>query len=332
LAPALLHLAEPANTNSASDPPSATSAECDGKPLMVKFYDVGQALSVLLSLPDGRRVLIDAGEQAMRCDACEAWSEHLLSSLAADVPDKQLALFWITHQHSDHAGNAPEILNRFHVDAYVDNGTNLDSTLIARARSAVKQRGVRLRVVDPEHPDSPIPDAAGVRLTPILPAQWPVDCEDRPNDCSIGLRVDYCNSSVLFTGDAEQDEEELLDPRGPVTLLQVGHHGSDTSSSTEFISRIKPKYAVISSGKGDEGTNLSYCHPRLSTVQQLDQILGGRRTGETKAFDAAVRCKDAEHRAHWRTVSTSERLWLTERDGDVELVTTGDGTFQRRSP
>lgn len=316
----------------AGDAPLAVPAGCSGKPLSVKFYNVGQGLSALVSLPDGERVLVDTGEQAKRCGPCKTWSEHLLAGLSADLPEKKLALVWITHQHSDHAGNAPEILNRFDVGLYADNGTNLDSALIDRARSAATQRGVKIRVVDPDHHDAPLAAAAGVKFTAIVPAsEWPVNCEDSPNDCSIGLRLDYCNSSVLFTGDAEQDEEEKLDTRGPVTLLQVGHHGSDTSSSAEFIKRVTPKYAVISSGKVDEGTNLGYCHPRLSTIEELDETLGGQQTGEIDAFDAAVRCKDPTHPDHWRHVPTSDHLWLTERDGDVELITTGDGTFQRRA-
>jgi competence protein ComEC len=314
------------------DPPAGVPSGCSGKPLSVKFYDVGQALSALVSLPDGRRVLVDTGEQAKRCAACKEWSAHLLSGLAADVPDKRLSLVWITHQHSDHAGNAPEILRAFEVGLYADNGTNLDSALIGRARTAAKERGVTIRVVDPDHRDAPIAAGEGVKFTPIVPSgQWPVNCEDAPNNCSIGLRLDYCSSSVLFTGDAEEEEEEKLDTRGPVTLLQVGHHGSDTSSSAEFIKRAAPKYAVISSGKVDEGTNLGYCHPRLATVNELDETLGGRQTGEVDAFDATVRCKDPNHAEHWRQVATSEHLWFTERDGDVELVTSGDGTFQRRA-
>jgi competence protein ComEC len=319
--------AKPAGTG---DPPGPVPNGCSGKPLRVKFYDVGQALSALISLPDGRHVLVDTGERPERCAPCKTWSDHLLSGLANDVPDKKLSLVWITHQHSDHAGNAPQILTDFDVGLYADNGTNLDSDVIDRTRTTATQRGVKIRVVDPDHSSAPIPIAAGVKFTPIVPtSQWPVNCEDSPNDCSIGLRLDYCNSSVLFTGDAEEVEEEKLDTRGPATLLQVGHHGSDTSSSAEFIKRITPKYAVISAGKVDEGPNLGFCHPRLSTIEELDQTLAGQQTAEVEAFDAAVKCIDPTHPDHWRHAPTSDHLWLTERDGDIELSTTGDGTFQR---
>ena len=323
-----------AGKSSSDDASTRASTGCGGKELSVKFYDVGQALAVLVTLPDGRRVLVDTGEQPSRpgCgDACKEWSDHLLSGLRSDVPDKALALLWITHQHSDHAGNAPAILREFDVDTYVDNGTNLESGIIKRGHAAASERNVTVRVIDPDHRETPLPAREQAKLTPILPEQWVVECEDAPNDCSIGLRIDYCDSSVLFTGDAEDTEEAALDPRGPVTLLQVGHHGSDTSNSAAFIKKVSPKYAVVSSGKEEEGTNTGYCHPRLSTVEALSKQLGSRQTGDVQAFDAAVSCSDPTEHDHWRTVPVSEHLWFTERDGDVELVTTGDGTFRRKS-
>lgn len=305
-----------------------------GPPLSVKFYDVGQALSALLTLPDGRRILVDTGEMPNRpgCGApCKEWSSRFLSSLRGDVSDKKLAGVWITHQHSDHAGNAPSILREFTVATYVDNGTNLESGIIKKSRDAAEERNVPIRVIDPDNRGSPFASASDVKLTPILPTQHVVECEDHPNDCSIGLRLDYCSSSVLFTGDAEEVEEAALDPKGDVTLLQVGHHGSDTSSSDEFLDKVKPKFAVVSSAKRGEGTNGGFCHPRLSTVEELSKRIGGRATKTIEAFDAAVRCKEATDR-NWHEVPVSDRMWFTARDGDVELVTTGDGTFTRRNP
>jgi competence protein ComEC len=314
--------------------PVSVLSGCGGKPLSVKFYDAGQALSALVSLPDGRRVLVDTGQQPTfpGCGtACKEWSDRLLNGLQTDVPDKKLAMVWITHQHSDHAGNAPTILREFSVGTYVDNGTNLDNGIIKKSRAAATERSVAIHVVDPDHRDSPIASGGGVKLTPVLPTQWVDNCDDAPNDCSIGLRLDYCSSSILFTGDAEDTEEAALDP-GPVTLLQVGHHGSDTSSSADFIKKVSPKYAVISAAKEEEGTNRTYCHPRQTTVVALSTELGGKQTGEVEAFDADVKCKAADAHDHWRMTPTSNHLWLTERDGDIDLVTTGDGTFQRQTP
>lgn len=123
----------------------------------------------------------------------------------------------------------------------------------------------------------------------------------------------------------------MLDPGGPVTLLQVAHHGSDTSTSPAFLGRVKPRYAVLSAGKPDEGLNREYCHPRAIVVRRLSRVLGGETSSTPastlQAFDGE-RCDRAES-SDWISVPSSDALWATERDGDVVLTTTGDGTFRR---
>mgnify|MGYP000920413421 CR=1 FL=1 len=129
-------------------------------------------------------------------------------------------------------------------------------------------------------------------------------------------------------GDAERREEAELEI-APVTLLQVGHHGSDTSSTESFLARARPRYAVISAGEPDEGTNVAFCHPRVSTVERLNRVLGDAGPAVVRAFDGALPCGHDEGDG-WRSTPTSEHLWITARDGDVTLVTTGDGSFVRR--
>jgi competence protein ComEC len=135
-------------------------------------------------------------------------------------------------------------------------------------------------------------------------------------------------SSLWFTGDAEHEEEARLDLRGPVTLLQVGHHGSETSSSPAFLARARPRYAVISAGQAGEGLNRDYCHPRAGIVRRLTSVLGGGGGERLRAFDGE-RC-DRARPDDWVEVPTSDRLWATERDGDIVLATYGDGTFVRQ--
>jgi competence protein ComEC len=169
-----------------------------------------------------------------------------------------------------------------------------------------------------------------VTLTPIVPPRWPASCASDANECSIALRIDFGASSVLFTGDAEHDEEQDLDPRGPVTLLQVGHHGSDTSSTPVFLMRAHPRYAVLSAGAPGEGLNREYCHPRAIIVRRLSRLLGGPASSTLDAFDGD-RCDHARP-GDWVAVAASDSLWATERDGDVVLSTTGDGAFHREPP
>ena len=298
-----------------------------GRPMRVRFYDVAQALAVLVTLPDGRKILIDTGDSSKRpgCGIeCATANQHLLAALGKDAGDS-IDLLWITHQHSDHLGGVPDILQRFHVGTYVDNGRDMIKPLVDKAHVAADAMQVKVVVVDPSHVGSPIADAAGVRFTPIVPHAWPPRCGDEPNDCSIGLRIDYCKSSVLFVGDAESDEEAVLDPLAPVTLLQVGHHGSDTSSSTAFLDKVKPKYAVISAGRPNAGLNTTYCHPRKAAVTRLNAALGGSGSSVLEVHEGE--CKGGA--GSWAPMRVSERLWATERDGDVVLMTSGDGVFRR---
>jgi competence protein ComEC len=215
----------------------------------------------------------------------------------------------------------------FHVITYADNGRDPEKAEVRKAHRAAEEHGTSVRVVAPEHPDVSITGSPEVKLTPILPSSWSASCSHDANECSIALRIDFCSSSVLFTGDAEHEEERQLDPHGPVTLLQLGHHGSDTSSSPRFLALAHPSYAVISAGKPGEGLNSDYCHPRSLIVRRLSALLGGPGTKTLKSFEGA-RCDRAQP-GDWVDVPASDHLWATERDGDVVLSTTGDGTFVR---
>jgi competence protein ComEC len=310
-------------------PPTKAVACGAGQRLTVHFYDVGQALAALVDLPDGRHILVDTGDSPHRpgCgEECVTADWHLLDQLSIDLHGAPIDAIWITHQHSDHIGGAPYVMSRFRVKTYVDNGLRSRRREVRRARRVAREHGVQVRVVNPDHPECPIPSSPNLKITPILPPVFPPSCAHDPNECSIALRIDYCASSVLFMGDAEHDEEHLLDPRGPVTLLQVAHHGSDTSTTPSFLFRVKPKYAVISAGKPNEGLNRDYCHPRAAIVRRLSRVLGGA-SRMLEAFDG-TRC-DRAQASDWVTVPASDHLWATERDGDVVLTTTGDGVFTR---
>ena len=250
-----------------------------------------------------------------------------MESLRRDLAGASIDVLWITHPHSDHLGGAVDVLDAFRVALLVDNGRDVGKAEVRRVREAAERRGTALRVVDPDHAAPPIASSPGVSLTPNRAPSWPASCAHDANECSIALRIDFCASSVLFTGDAEHEEEARLDPRGPVTLLQVGHHGSDTSTSPAFLAKARPRYAVVSAGRPDEGLNREYCHPRALVVERLSTLLGDRDARTMRAFDGP-RC-DRAGPSDWIDVATSRRLWSTSRDGDVVLTTRGDGLFAR---
>jgi competence protein ComEC len=315
----------------AAVPPAACGA---GRTLRVHFYDVAQGLAALVDLPDGRHVLVDTGDRAHRAgcgEVCETSERHLLERLRADLGGAPIDVLWITHPHSDHIGAAADVLDAFPVGLYVDNGRDAHKAEVARAHRAARAHGVAIEVVDPAHAGWPAAhplDAAGATLTPIVPPSWPSSCAHDANECSIALRVDFCASSMLLTGDAEHAEEAALEGLAPVTLLQVAHHGSATSTTPGFLAKTRPRYAVISVGRPGEGLNAEYCLPRALIVQRLTRVLGGAGIKTLQAFDGE-RC-DAARPPDWIAVPTSDRLWATERDGDVVLTTRGDGTFERQ--
>jgi hypothetical protein len=147
------------------------------------------------------------------------------------------------------------------VGSYFDNGRDLGKPTIRKTHAALDAHHVSVAVIEPGHTTILLETSNDVKLTAIVPPHWYEDsgaqegCTKNPNLCSIALRISDCASSVLFTGDAEALEEADLAIDAPVTLLQVGHHGSKTSSSPALLGRAKPKYAVISVGKPGEGTN-----------------------------------------------------------------------------
>src|SRR5438067_2035113 len=106
------------------------SAACpSGPPMTVRFYDVGQGLSALVTLPDGRHLVIDAGPPV---------AHGLVPSLQRDLAGKPIDLLWITHQHIDHVGGADNVISQIKTLNYVDNGRGTGMPEVRKARLAAK--------------------------------------------------------------------------------------------------------------------------------------------------------------------------------------------------
>ena len=164
-----------------------------------------------------------------------------------------------THAHSDHIGGLSGALNYASVDTALCPVTSYDSKTFSSFTKYLGQQGASIAVPEPGDIFS-LGSASVIILGPQR------SYEDT-NDTSIVMKVVYGKTSFLFTGDAERTAEaDILDAgyNLSATVLKVGHHGSDTSTSYPFLREIMPEYAVIQVGKGN-----SYGHPTEDTLSKL---------------------------------------------------------------
>ena len=217
--------------------------------LTVSWLDVGQGDAAVIQC-GGQSMLIDGGKPE-KSSYIYAWlQQHGLSYLDVIVA---------THVDEDHIGGLSGALNYASVGtAYCPVTTGTTETF----QSFVKylaQRGKQITV-----PTAGETFALGGAQVQIL---GPLHRAEDSNDNSIVLKVSFGATSFLFTGDAERAEEQDLLNAGvnlQSTVLKVGHHGSDTSTSYPFLRAVAPQYAVISVGAGN-----SYGHPTEAVLSRL---------------------------------------------------------------
>ena len=217
--------------------------------LTVTWLDVGQGDAAVIQC-GGQSMLIDGGKPE-KSSYIYAWlQQHGLSYLDVIVA---------THVDADHIGGLSGALNYASVGtAYCPETTGTTETF----QSFVKylaQRGKQITV-----PTAGETFALGGAQIQIL---GPLHRAEDSNDNSIVLKVSFGATTFLFTGDAERAEEQDLLNSGvnlQSTVLKVGHHGSDTSTSYPFLRAVAPQYAVISVGAGN-----SYGHPTEAVLSRL---------------------------------------------------------------
>lgn len=217
--------------------------------LTVHFIDVGQADSALLQC-GGQNMLIDGGNVE---------DSSLVVSYLEDQGVEYLDYVVCTHAHEDHVGGLSGPLNTCTVGTVFSPVTEYSSKAFSDFVKYTRQQGLELTVPSPGDAFT----LGGAQVTVLGPTE---DYEDT-NNTSIILRVDYGETSFLFTGDMEREAEEDLLEAGcdlDATVLKVGHHGSSTSSSYVFLREVMPEFAVISVGK-----NNSYGHPHEEVMSRL---------------------------------------------------------------
>ncbi len=220
----------------------------DNSTFNIHFIDVGQADAALVEC-DGHYMLIDGGNKA---------DSNVIYSVLKKAAVPNLDIIVGTHAHEDHIGGLPGALNYTTADLVLCPVTSYDSEAFEDFARYAEKNGNGIIV-----PDIGDTYSLGSSTVTILG----LNAGNNTNDTSIVLRIDYASTSFLFTGDGEREAEQAILGSGAnlsATVMKVGHHGSDSSTTYPFLREIMPKYAVISVGEDN-----SYGHPTEDTLSKL---------------------------------------------------------------
>lgn len=224
------------------------------EPLNVHYIDVGQGDCICITC-GGETMLIDCGEASEFENV-----RHYLNKAEIDAFDYVVA----THPHSDHMGGMSEIVKSYDIGEFImpslDDSDVPTTRYFERFLDAAEDKKLNVTLAETG------------RKGKLGDAEWEIvaPCSDdygSANNYSVGIIVRHGENSFIFTGDAERLAEKEMIESGrleDIDVYKVGHHGSDTSSSEEFLEIIKPDIAVISCGKGN-----SYGHPDEAAVDRI---------------------------------------------------------------
>ena len=264
----------------------------------VTAIDVGQGDSLLVAGGEGRTLLVDAGGPVGGVDEAAAATsvfdvgEEVVAPYLWQRRMRRLDAVALTHAHSDHMGGMPAVLRDLRPR---ELWVGIDSS--AAAFGALLQEAHELGICVRHLHAGDAFDWGEQKIVVLAPAIGYSNPGAPKNDDSLVLRISYGKSSVLLEGDAEAPSERAMVASGrveAVTLLKVGHHGSRTSTTDEFLAAAAPQDAVISVGAGN-----TFGHPRPEVIARL-----------------------AAARAHvFRTDQFGLTTFLLGRDGRVRAVT-----------
>lgn len=226
--------------------------------LRVTFIDVGQGDAILVQLPDGATILVDAGP------ASEDWSagEARVVPFLRREGIGRLTYAVVTHGDQDHAGGMPAVLSEIPATILLEPGVASDS---------VGYRETLALPIPVRHPIAGEVWRLGAVTMEVLgpPAKRLTSPHSETNANSIVLMIRYGETAILLTGDAEPETEQWLLERGVdlrANVLKVAHHGSGRSSTAPFLAAVQPAIAVAQTGPN------TYGHPNAKVLERLEEV------------------------------------------------------------
>lgn len=235
--------------------------------LELTAIDVSQGDSLLVVFPDGETMLVDAGgfpgaERMARKPQLDM-GEDVVAPYLWSRRIRHLDYAVLTHGHSDHMGGLPSVLDDFR-PKQLWIGAEPETAEWRHVRQVAKADGVQIL---PLRRGVPGVSIGGTQIRVLAPSPDYQAGDAANNNDSLVIEITYRHRSILLTGDAERPAESDMLESGllhPVTLLKVGHHGSKTSSSEEFLSALNPQFAIISDGYMNQ-----FHHPNPTVLERL---------------------------------------------------------------
>jgi competence protein ComEC len=253
----------------------------DGK-LHVSFLDVGQGDAILIQMPNGQDILIDGGPDPQKINL----------ELSERLPfwDRTIDLVVCTQPQADHITGLVEVLQRYKVKQVLESGVSYNSSIYQEWCNLVEEKQIKR---DKAQAGQEIDLGNGIRLEVLNPpvSLWEGTSDDVDNN-GVVLRLSWGKVSFLFTADIREEVEfELIGQRASLksTVLKVSHHGSKTSTTSQFLAAVAPEVAVISVGEDNP-----FGHPSPEVVERLIDRLG------------------------------EDNVYRTDEDGTIEFITDGE--------
>lgn len=214
--------------------------------LKVHYLDVGQGDSIFIELPNNETMLIDAAESYQ--------SENIINYLK-NLNYQKIDYVIGTHPHTDHIGGLKDIINTFEIGKiYMPKVVSTTKTY-ENLLMAIKDKNLKINTAKA---GTSIIDTDTLKINILAPNN---STYTELNNYSVVTKITYGTTKFLFMGDAEKLSENEIKEDVTADVIKIGHHGSNTSSSINFIKKVNAKYGIIS-----VGLNNKYNLPKEETV------------------------------------------------------------------
>lgn len=251
--------------------------------MTVHFIDVGQGDAILVQVND-KNLLIDSGPKE---------SSSIFFNYLNSINIKKLDYILASHPHEDHIGNMYSVIKRYDIGEFYAPKITHTSKSFEKMVESLISKNKKINVFDINTTSIDLGENVNIIIySPLLK-----DYGDNLNLYSTVFKIEYGNTSFLFTGDAEKtNEEDILNSNTSIRsdVLKIAHHGSSSSTSTAFFNAVSPYITVISVGKDN-----NYNHPTSKTLNLLN--------------------------------SRSNKIYRTDIDNTIVLISDGNNIYKKFS-